>query len=491
MVSKKGKEDTNPLQYLANIRQNQSSVQKQVLSKADGFVVDFLSIWDAIHSEAPNLALADIKKYSKDILDTITLPFYEKHKNKITLEKYDAWLNEYSSVVINWVGRGRIMFPLRLITYEIVNHSDRLLEFYLEKLQTKEIKGTTENLFSFLFPRLINVAIPLNEVDLLILKSLQALQNESKDLFKGASRDDISRFTNASTRTIVRRIQNIRFFQISIPIHFLDMAKLGYETFLLSHFKPIPDQLKPYALNSVDLSVSQFSLFQVPTTKTKVYMQLQDDLEPTLFHKMEHRIHSWNLTGLTVGKDGWRIPPHFIYCEPKTQSISPSPTIDTSLLPEIDTFRKLTPADIKILEFITTKGATKNKKELSRSVKVSLPETSQRLDEYNTNNLIFKVHQFFNLGLDLSISFFIVSPNSYEIPWIQQLLTFPGVDAFYSTDQTSSSFFGHIKLPNKWFKGFTRKITRLKNEFPELRIYYTAEVPSIPKWNLSLAETYF
>ena len=473
------------LDSLVIIRQKQDSYQ------IDDIVLDFLDIWETIHHQAPNLSLSDMKDFSESILQSITIPFYHKFMELSCIEKYDSWLKSYSSIVINWPGMGRILFPLRLITYEIVNHEDGLFDFYLQKILTKEISGTADNLFNLLFPKLVNVAIPLTEIDLLILKAFQLLQADSSDIFKGANIEHYSSHLDVSSRTIVRRMKNINFLQIPIAMHFLDMAQLGYETFLLSHFQPIPDDLKPYVLNSVDLVISQFSLFQVHVTKTNAFLEIQNRIETIKLHQMDTQVQNWNLSGLSPGKDGWKIPPPFLYCEPSLQIASSSAAMDVSLRPDFDTFRPLNPADIKILEFITTTGSLKNKKELSQTVKVSLPETSRRIDDYHKHNLIHKVFQFFNIGLDLTISFFISCPTAHNISWIPHFLAFPKVDVFSCVDEQISLFFGHVKLPPKWFKDFNRRVQEFKKKFNDLKFYYTANLPDIPKWSLTLSDTYF
>jgi DNA-binding Lrp family transcriptional regulator len=472
-------------EILLKIRQKQDSFQ------IDDFTLEFLRVWDFIHQQAPTLKLHDIKDFTESILKTITLPFYRKFKDLPIIEKYDSWVKSLSSIVINWSEVGRIMFPLRLVIYEVVNHQDELLDHCLRQITSGLMRGSSENIFNILFPRLINVAIPLTEMDILFLKALQPLHDKSMDIFKGATNEEISTELDVSTRTILRRIQTINFFQINIPMHFLDMAKLGYESFLASHFQPIPDELQPYCYSSTDLVFSQLSLFQIPISKSKIYMQLQDDLEPMIFQQMDQRIQNWNLSGLSVGKDGWKVPPSFLYSDPTQQIITTSPTMDVSLKPGFNTFRKLTPADIKIMEFITTTGALKTRKDLSNAVKVSQPETNSRLNEYQEHHLIHKIHQFFNIGLDFTITFFITFPNSYTFDWIPQLLSFPKADFFYAVDEQMTMFFGHVKLPPKWMKDFIIKVRTLKKKFPNLKFYYTASPPDIGKWSIKLSDTYF
>jgi DNA-binding Lrp family transcriptional regulator len=468
----------------------EDSRQKEAVSEISEFFIEFLKMWDFLHQKAPELGIHDLKKFSKSILDEITLPFYKKFKHLKFLEKNDAWINEYATLNITHPRYHGIMFPLRLITYEIVNHEEKLFEFFIQKIKTGEIQATDENLFNFLLPRLVHVVIPLSSTDLLILKSYQSLENNSRDYFKSANTENIANYVQVSVRNLIRKLNTLNFCQIVIPVHFLNMAKLGYETFLISHFEPIPKDLTNFTLFSFDLTISQFSLFQVPLQNNKIYLRLQDELKPTIFHQMTDRIHSWNLSGLGPGKNGWKIPPSFLHSDPSAQTIAPSPTLTFSLVPEFDRFRNLTSADIKILEFITTKGTFSSKKHLSETVKVSLPEVSRRLEEYRNQNLISKVYQYFNLGLDLHINFCLTTPSKDEISWIDHFLSFPKTDVFYNIDNDSSIFFGHLKLPNKWYKDFTRKISRIKKEFNELKFYYSVEPGDLLKWNLLPSETY-
>ncbi|MFX0051227.1 MAG: hypothetical protein ACFE8U_08055 [Candidatus Hermodarchaeota archaeon] len=481
VVNKKSKELVS---FLEDFR------QKPPIQQLDEFVEEFLVIWDYIHSQAPNLSVSDIKPFSKEILNTITLPFFEKFNKLKFLQKYDAWIKEFHTLAIDWFGRGIIMFPLRLITFEVVNHKQNHLIYFMKKVQTGELRPTIHNLFNYLFPKLINVAIPLSELDLLILKAFQPLQDTAEDFLKGPRMEDYSTHLDASLRNIIRKLNSIRFYQIAIPVNFVDMAKLGYETYMVSHFDPLPSALTDYVLFSTNLTISNFSIIQIPNTKHDIYIKFQDDVKPTIFQQMTNRIMTWNMSGLGPGKGGWRIPPSFIHSDPKTQVISPSPSYSVSLLPEFDQFRKLTPADIKIIDFLIDKGSFLSKKSLSQTVGVSLPEVSRRMEEYHEKSLLRKIYQFFNIGLDLNVVFCVTCPNKHEIPWVDQFLSFPKIDLFYNCENDSGFYFGYLKLPPKWYKDFTRKIFRLKKEFTDLKFYYTVEPGEIVKWGIPLAKTY-
>ena len=160
-----------------------------------------------------------------------------------------------------------------------------------------------------------------------------------------------------------------------------------------------------------------------------------------------------------------------------------------SLNPTFDSFRELTRADFKILDFIVREGSFKNLNRFSKSIDVNRLEISNRLKEYTEKRLTTKTHQFFNIGLDLSI-FFFISDVETNIPWLSHLLTFPKVDVFTQQEENPNTYFGYLKLPSNWIKPFARKIDLIRNEH-DVKIYYKiASAIDHFKWGISLADTY-
>jgi hypothetical protein len=98
--------------------------------------------------------------------------------------------------------------------------------------------------------------------------------------------------------------------------------------------------------------------------------------------------------------------------------------------------------------------------------------------------------QFFNIGLDLSIYFFISAPKNININWADLFTSFAKVDVFYDNSTELDIYFGFLKLPVKFYKDFTQKIAAVKKEFSEIKFYYTVEPADITRWNLSLSQTY-
>ncbi len=464
--------------------------QKPEEYKIEEFVLDFLNIWTHIHEKAKDYSLEDTLKFAKEILESHILPFYNKFNEDDSLELNKSWLKDYASLVINWRKRGSVLFPLKLVTYEICYHDKKLFEFFVQKILTKEIRGEKEVLFEFLFPILSNFTVPLDDMYISLLKAFQGLEKHNQFYYRDPTQNDFAKHLEISPRTVLRRMNIIRLLQMVHALHFLDMGKVGYETTLIAHSNIFPKQYKKYLLFSINLTVGNFSIIQIPYKKPEEMFSVQENLEILISQPMSSRVSSWNLSGLSEGEVTWRNPPSFLHGDANISLISPSPDLEFSLKPAFDPFRSLTPADIKILDFLSIKGSFASIKQLSDSIKVSSPEVSKRLQEYGKENLLVKMNQYFNIGLDLTI-FFFVSGDDPNIPWVQHFLGFPKCDVFFQEDETPYNYFGYLKMPNYWIKAFARKIDLIKRDFG-IKIYYkiASSVDHI-RWGINLQETYF
>jgi len=453
-------------------------------------VFDFLEIWAFIHENAKNYDLTDALSFSRSILNSHIHPFFETHKKEGYLTLNEAWLKSMASIAIDYEKRGSILFPLNLITYEICYHQKNLLNYWINRILTKEIQATKENLFEFLFPILTNFPVPLRDLDIQILKTFQIITKKTSPLkdfnlmpSKYAENFDVS------LRTIQRRMNVIRLMQIVQSLLNIDMSKLGYETTLFIHQNPFPEEFKQYLLLSSEMTVGTFSLVQIPYDKTNTILSLQDKMVDTISQPMSVRTYSWNLSNLSSGEDLWKTYPPLLYGDPKLRIIAPNPDFTFSLKPTLKPFRSLTAADIKILDFLALQGSFTGINDLSKSIKVSSHQISKRLTEYEANHLLFKTNQFFNIALDLSI-FFFISTETKEIPWIQHFLSFPKVDVYSQEQESPYYYFGHIKIPNNWIKPFARKIDRIRKEFG-IKCYYKIFTPVDHfRYSISLKETY-
>ncbi|MFX0121289.1 MAG: hypothetical protein ACFE9A_18025, partial [Candidatus Hodarchaeota archaeon] len=454
------------------------------------FVLDFLNIWMYIHEKAENYSLEDTMDFTQDLLESYTTPFFNKYRDDEAIEFNESWFKSFSSIILKWRNRGSYLFPLKLVTYEICYHTKQLFEFFLQKLLTKEIKGEKEALFEFLFPILTNFTVPLDDLYISLLKAFQGLERHNPAFYRQPTQNDFAKRLDISPRTVLRRMNIIRLLQMVHALHFLDMGKLGYETTFFVHKNPFPDHYTKYLLFSTDLTIGNFSIVQIPYNKSKEVYLLQENLDIIISQPMQTRISSWNLTGLSQGEDTWRNPPPFLHGDLDISLISPSPDFSFSLKPSFDPFRPLTPADTKILDFLSIEGSFTSIKQLSNTIKVSPPEISKRLQEYGKEKLLVKMNQYYNIGLDLTI-FFFVSTNDSKIPWVQHFLSFPKCDIFYQEEESPNYYFGYLKMPKDWIKDFARKIDLIKRDY-DTKIYYKiASSVDYVKWGITLHETYF
>ena len=464
--------------------------QKPEEYKIEEFVLDFLNIWMYIHEKAKNYSLEETLEFTKELSEFHILPFYNKFKEDINLELNESWLKTYASIVIKWRKRGSLLFPLKLVTYEICYHNRQLFEFFIQKILSKEIRGEKEALFEFIVPVLTNFTVPLDDLYISLLRAFQGLEKHNQLYYRQPTQTDFAKHLDISPRTVLRRMNIIRLLQMVHALHFLDMGKLGYETTLFAHSNIFPKQYEKYLLFSTNLTVGNFSIVQIPYKEPEEMFSLQENLEILISQPLASRVSSWNLTGLSEGEVTWRSPPPFLHGDANISLISPSPDIEFSLKPAFDPFRPLTPADIKILDFLSIKGSFTSIKQLSNSIKVSSPEVSKRLQEYGKDRLLLKMNQYYNIGLDLTV-FFFISAEDLEIPWIQHFLCFPKCDVFYQEEYKPNYYFGYLKMPNSWIKSFARKIDLIKRDFGIKTYYKIASSVDHVKWGIELQETYF
>ncbi len=469
-------------EMLETIRQNRADESGQ-------FVLDFLDIWYQIHQVTAKANLEDTLDVCKSLLTPYILPFYENHKGKGDLQKFEGWIDSYASLYLTWGDSGGIMFPLKLVAYEITNHKKSVLFSILKKLKTDLMSQTKDDLFEEIFPLLINYVPPLDEVDIQLLKGFQSIQSLKALLYKNPDNKSLAELLKVSTRTIIRRLKVFRFLQLVHANHFLDMGKLGYESLLVVHQEEFPKEYRNNLLLSGNMDIGTFSLIQMPASQIQEQMVLQEELQPIMYEPLVNRTTSWNISGLSAGEDLWSGPPSFFNSKPQVAVSTPSPDLEVPLRPAFDSFRKLSRADFKLLDFLVQEGSFRNYDHLSKAISVNRMEISQRLKEYQEANLIFKTYQFFNIGLDLSV-FFFISDNNSEIPWINHLLTFPKVDVFYQQDESPNYYFGYVKLPHKWIKPFSRKVDYIRKNY-DVKIYFKIySMVDHFRWGISLKDTY-
>ncbi|MHA1979330.1 MAG: hypothetical protein ACW98I_20685 [Candidatus Hodarchaeales archaeon] len=450
--------------------------------------MEFVKLWMEVHQRAQGKSLTDIYEITFSLLDSHTLPMWEQFKTEKCLSKVEAWINGQGSLWWHLDRRGGALIPLELIGYEITTQDGGLLKSFLRRLINGEIQPINRNLFEYIFPILNNFMIPFDATD---IAYFQAAKHHYQSI-RFYSRDNlaakVAKLGKLSLSTARRRIKIHNTLGSLNPIAYANLGKLDFESFLLVHNKAIPQTLLPYTHLSNNFHLGIFSIIQIPHSQPNLYHVMKDQLHPSSIVQLNRRITSWNLSSLYSDGVYWTTPPPLFYGEPEIEVITPSPDVDQSLILPPTLFRKLTPADIKLIDFLPM-GSIKTLKGLSKQLKVSRSEITARLREYYDSDILDNATEFFKLGLDLSVFFFIQDDGS-TIPWLSHLLTFPKVHVLMTTESLPHYYYGFVKLPPHWMKPFVRKMELLHGREEITAHHHIASALSYFQWQIPLSKTY-
>ena len=165
--------------------------------------------------------------------------------------------------------------------------------------------------------------------------------------------------------------------------------------------------------------------------------------------------------------------------------------MEMGLDPSFDPYRPLTPADLKLLSFLTTVGEIRQINDLSIHLDLHRNTIVRLLKDYQKNKLLYRVVHFFNLGLDLSIHVYLQLPHcERNVPFLTQAQSLPWIDIFKTETKDTTIYFGKMRIPQMWTAAFISRMHVLRTTFPDLRLQYSFDPPQHAKWNLSLLETY-
>ncbi len=449
------------------------------------FVLDFLEFWVYLHEEAKDQTIDTALEFCRKVWDSHTYPFYQKYKKKGFIEYYEAWEKDYASITWTWKKRGVHLIPLLLFLYELYCHEQGLLEDFLKKIYTKETDGTCDDLYEHLISKMINFVPRLDEADINFIKAYQILGRMKKHGSYAISHKDFSEQLKVTKKTIQRRKEKIEILQMINNIGFLDMTRLGYETLLVIHQEEIPWDY-PYLLLSAEMSIARFSILQIPLKKQDVLKEIQDVKGVQVIRPASRRIISWNLSRLNSGKETWK--GNLPFSNPQRRIIINEPDVEFSLNPSNVQFRKLSLADIKILDFISHSGYFKSLTEFSQAIKMSRNEVSKRLAEFSKEKLFQRIHYFHKLGLTSQLIF--ISDEEKENEWVKHLQLFPLAYLFSCEDELPYYYFGFIKIPSKWISPMSKRMDKIKQKTGMKYYMKPSSTVDVFKWGISLAATY-
>ncbi len=459
--------------------------KKQADYQIEPFVVDFLEFWSFIHDEAPKHTLETALDFLHSIWDSHTVPFYQKYQQKGEVELHEDWV--YHSFLLVWGTRGSILFPKDIVLYEIYCYKKKLFEEYLQRLFSKQIRGKRLSLLEYLIPKIINYMVPLEDIDITILKVNQWATKQLRHNYLPPTNKMLFSQMKVSQKTLERRMKGLKLIEMLQNKHYLDMALLGYETYLVIHHEKFPKQFIQYLHISVEMPVGKFSLVYIPIKNPTVLSKLNEILNPISIIQMAEHSLTWNLNQITSGIERWigNIP----VINPSNRIISTTSDFKFNLLPVIEQFRSLTDTDIKILDFLNLKGNFSSITEFSKVIGVSRGELSKRLAEYRTEKLMSRNVLFFNLGL--TTLWLYISDTNQNHHWLPQISQLPLSYLYLSEETSPFSYFGNVKMSPQWINQFIRQMDRLKEE-SEI-IYYFKPVSAVDYFKnggVSLADTY-
>ena len=463
------------------------------------FVIDFCQVWSVIHTYVSQERVRKISKakvIASKLKEPVTIPFYEKYKVSLYVDPSTAWMDYFDSLCLNWQG-GRVLFPLKLITYELAHHKDNLFEHYLQALLAGTIPRTSQALLNLVIPHLLDASLPLSSSDVILLPHSQSVYNQTTDFSRQVTHKEfVSAIPQLSPETIRSRQESFRYFQMVIPITFLDLSKLGYETYLISHTATLPKEYHKYCLLSVPFNSTYMSVLQLPLTQPQLleevhgFLRKETQILP-LQVPLTRRVHSWNLSNLHKGQNNWQQPFSFFHSDLSHKPDLTPPSLDFSLEPNFDLYRPLTAADIKLLTFISTMGEVYRLNILSKQLNLHRNTITRLLAEYRQHQLFTKVLQFYNLGADLRVNIYLYAPcSSSELPFLAQCQSLPRMDVFLSETDNSALYFGRVDIPHSWTYDFLSRLRFLRDSFPDLLLLYSFDHTSLTRWNLSLKDSY-
>ena len=165
--------------------------------------------------------------------------------------------------------------------------------------------------------------------------------------------------------------------------------------------------------------------------------------------------------------------------------------MDVSLEPTFDLYRPLTATDSALLTFLSTIGAVYRVNDLAKELHVHRNTIRRLLVEYQHHHLLTKVVQFFNLGIDVRIYFYMYAPYPpSKFPFLTQCQSLPRIDMFLSERSSSTVYIGRLDIPSSWTYDFFARLRFLRESFPDLVFLYSLDHPSLARWNLSLQATF-
>lgn len=466
------------------------------------FIKEFLNYYEVIKDHKPR-SHNKIPMVCKELFDDYTQPFFDRWKKYFSFLQYnkgyaDLW---YSFEMV--LPRNIIIIPHKILVYETLCQTGVYSQFRL-----------AENLDEFLYYfdlsfREIN--LKLSEKDIRILRGLTSTKFFSPPK-RYPTLEQMAKICGCTRHTFSRRLNRLINSYVYFPKFMLDIAKLGYETFVsITSQKSIqkdPPGYNNYHLAHIPLDIPQFFIpnneryhlliSQIPYQNGKIYSHIKENHKSLLFQPIKNAYIGWNLTSLTPDiKKRWRIlPPILAAHDWSDEIISRNYGITYDLDPQT-THQTLSPIDIKILSWYVNK-TTLQDTYLAKSLGVTPKYIRETMVRLLKQKLIHRFTIVSNIGLPLKPWISIIGSPDYDHGSqfidniVEHLKFFPFSRLFYdyggNSDEARPLIVGRIFLPPTWMTMFLEKLSQLLKFGFDAHTSYAYD--QIFKWNIDVAKTF-
>ena len=479
-----------------------STQEVEWVDKETLFLKDFIAYWKAVRDHRV-IKIGEIRKACQSLFSRYTKPFIDKWGDVIDAIKVNPEsLNEYFSFELT-TPTGHVMYvPHKILVHESLRSNKQDYHHF------QRINTLTE--FFFYFERAVReINLSLNKSDVQILRVLSS-NNFSGVVGKVPKIEHLAGLCNCDPQTYRRRTKRLEESYVLYYLYMLDMAKIGYETFISinknkkrtsSDYKlvSIPYNVGVEGSNKLSKDKYWLSIYQIPFFKTKIYDEIKNQPGTIFWQNLSKSYIGANLSSLTTSvKSRWKILPPILTVmnwddELITANSNNGFTFD--LTPQSDPIQ-LSSIDINILSLFGKYWGLSNI-EIAKMSGINEKSIRNSWSKISNSCLIKRFAYIINLGFDIKLWISIISddPNnqvSKVEKIIEHLKFFPFSWLFYDTGDSNQEIkpiiTGLIYLPASWVKDFLMKFGLLSNNGFSTFLGLSHE--RFLRWKINLSKTY-
>ncbi|MFX0171837.1 MAG: hypothetical protein ACFE9L_07955 [Candidatus Hodarchaeota archaeon] len=433
----------------------------------------------------------EIVTISKKVYEKLTKPFYEKWSHLNFIKWNPCYAKHFYSFIIEWGGT-KILLPHRILTYEVIQPENKILE------QLKAVNAL-DKFFDTLDGLRRHLNLPLLKNDVMIIKTFMnpLLQKELRSI---PTNRQLAEILNLSENTISRRLNLLYQKTIISHIYRINMVKLGYQTVaIITDTIKNPSKIEPYCLASIPIdlceNIGRIHIFQVPFTKQHLWREIRRQLNPKTSIMLTKSYIGYNLIGLALNeKQRWKIlPPILLTKDWNENLVSEEKGMEHNLFNDMTTLN-ISKTQAEMLNTIQS-GAMTNV-DLSNFLEVTQKYIKQFFDYFFDKRLIERFTIVSHIGLDLKVCLILQgtkSVNNFKFlkNIVNHLKFFPFTNVMYNETCIEPGeellLVGLLRMPSLWITDFADTWMKLAREnfTPKLVINQ-----GIIKWGINIPKTY-